>query len=158
MLSNPSYISVKKGTFGKWSIEIPSCKIFNFLFFFPKSPLHVRFSFFFNVFFPKSPPISRWGRFLTPRKCLCSPLVILFCSFQVDVIIHIPTDKFFYFLFFFQFCTSDSEKKTWRHLKVKELFSPSNGVVGLKIIVLLRAVTRTKNLLRKRLLYIVFES
>ena len=37
----------------------------------------------------------------------------------------------------------------------KELFSPSNGVVGLKIIVLLRAVTRTKNLLRKRLLYIV---
>ena len=28
-------------------------------------------------------------------------------------------------------------------------------MVGLKIIVLLRAVTRTKNLLRKRLLYIV---
>ena len=81
-----------------------------FCFFFPKITPACKIFIFFQRFFPKIPPISRWGRFLVPRKCLCSPLVILFCSFQGDVIIQIPTDNFF-----FQFCTWDSEKNTSRH-------------------------------------------
>ena len=35
------------------------------------------------------------------------------------MIIHIPTDKIFYFFIFFQFCTSDSEKKIMMEGKVK---------------------------------------
>ena len=86
------------------------------VYFFPKSPLHVRFSFFFQRFFLKIPPYLQGGAFSVPPKCLCSPLVILFCSFQVHVIISIPTDNFF---FFFEFCTWESEKKIMRRLKVK---------------------------------------
>ena len=109
------------------------------MFFFPKSPLHVRFSFFFSTIFPQNPPLSPGGRFPVPPKCLCSPLVILFCSFQVHVIINIPTDKIFYLFFFFWIlhlgiwkkkpcwpCKCVSEKKNgpnlanWYACKMKE--------------------------------------
>ena len=114
MPSNPPYILVKKGSFWKWSIETPACKIFNFLFFFSKITPACKIFNFFQRFFPKISPISRWRRFLVPPKCLCSPLVILFCSFQVDVIIHIPTD------IFFLFCTWDSEKKSCSLVRLSE--------------------------------------
>jgi len=43
------------------------------------------------------------------------------------VIIHIPTDKIFYFFIFFQFCTSDSEKKIMMEGKVKYISGRGNS-------------------------------
>ena len=106
MLSNPCYISVKKGTFWKWSIEIPSCEIFNFLFFFPKSPLHVRFSFFFQRFFPKIPPYRKVGAVSDIKKMSLFSISNPFLLFPSRCDYSHP-----YWYFFFNFALRIPKKK-----------------------------------------------